>query len=109
MKQTFECVEKHLYRRQYQTAGGDWSRAVLRHLFTDGKRNAGRFRLDRISRPLGRNARFLKRGISGRRLRYKGRFGAARAPYDRKVFIRFSPNEKGDEVIWLLEELRLSS
>ncbi len=25
MKQTFECVEKHLYRRQYQTAGGDWS------------------------------------------------------------------------------------
>ena len=25
MKQTFERIEKHLYRRQYQTAGGEWS------------------------------------------------------------------------------------
>lgn len=25
MKQTFKRVEKHLYRRQYQTAGGEWS------------------------------------------------------------------------------------
>src|SRR5207248_1279819 len=25
MKQTFERIEKHLYKRQYQTAGGNWS------------------------------------------------------------------------------------
>lgn len=25
MKQTFERIEKHLYRRQYRTAGGEWS------------------------------------------------------------------------------------
>ena len=67
MKQTFECVEKHLYRRQYQTAGGDWSTLYYVIFLLIGKRNTGRFRLDRISRPLGRNARFLKRGISGKK------------------------------------------
>jgi hypothetical protein len=25
MNQTFEKVERHLYRRQYKTTGGDWS------------------------------------------------------------------------------------
>jgi hypothetical protein len=25
MNEKFECIEKHLYRRQYQTAGGEWS------------------------------------------------------------------------------------
>jgi hypothetical protein len=25
MNQTVERIEKHLYRRQYQTAGGEWS------------------------------------------------------------------------------------
>jgi hypothetical protein len=25
MNKKFECIEKHLYLRQYQTAGGEWS------------------------------------------------------------------------------------
>jgi integrase len=34
MRQTFECIEKHLYRRQYQTAGGEWS-TLYYAIFTD--------------------------------------------------------------------------
>jgi integrase len=36
MGQTFERVEKHLYKRQYQTAGGDWS-TIFYARFTDWK------------------------------------------------------------------------
>jgi integrase len=36
MEQTFERVEKHLYKRQYQTASGDWS-TVYYGIFTDWK------------------------------------------------------------------------
>lgn len=41
MKQKLECVEKHFYKRQYQTAGGDWS-TIFYARFTDwkGKRRA---------------------------------------------------------------------
>jgi integrase len=42
MKQTFECVEKHLYRRQYQTAGGDWS-TLYYVIFTDWKKKRRTF------------------------------------------------------------------
>lgn len=39
MNQTFECVEKYLYRRQYQIAGGDWStRFYAIFVCHDGKR-----------------------------------------------------------------------
>lgn len=34
MNQTFERIEKHLYRRQYQTAGGEWS-TLFYAIFTD--------------------------------------------------------------------------
>ena len=34
MKQQFDCVEKHLYRRQYQTASGEWS-TLYYGIFTD--------------------------------------------------------------------------
>jgi hypothetical protein len=37
MTQKFECIEKHLYRRQYQTAGRDWS-AVYYARFVDWKK-----------------------------------------------------------------------
>jgi len=37
MDQKFERIEKHLYRRQYQTAGGDWS-TLYYAIFTDWKR-----------------------------------------------------------------------
>src|SRR5262245_39187696 len=36
MEETFERVEKHLYRRQYQTAGGQWSTLYCAR-FTDWK------------------------------------------------------------------------
>jgi integrase len=36
MEQTFERVEKHLYKRQYQTASGDWS-TIFYARFTDWK------------------------------------------------------------------------
>ncbi|MBM2802859.1 MAG: integrase family protein [Deltaproteobacteria bacterium] len=36
MKQAFERVEKHLYRRQYQTATGDWN-TLYYGIFTDHK------------------------------------------------------------------------
>ena len=42
MKQTFECIEKHLYRRQYQTAGGDWS-PLYYVIFTDWKKKRRTF------------------------------------------------------------------
>ena len=42
MKQTFECVEKHLYRRQYQTAGGDWS-TLYNVIFMDWKKKRRTF------------------------------------------------------------------
>jgi len=44
MNQTFEKVEKHLYRRQYQTAGGDWS-TIYYAIFVDWKRIRRRFPL----------------------------------------------------------------
>ena len=43
-KQTFERMEKHLYRRQYQTAGGDWS-TIFYARFTDWKRKRRVFSL----------------------------------------------------------------
>jgi integrase len=42
MKQKFECIEKHLYRRQYQTAGGDW-RTLYYVIFTDWKKKRRTF------------------------------------------------------------------
>jgi hypothetical protein len=30
MKQEFEEIEKHLYRRRYQTANGDWAVRIMR-------------------------------------------------------------------------------
>jgi len=57
MNQKFECIEKHLYRRQYQTAGGDWSTKFYVLLTCwDGKRRtfpAGD-RLDGARDDLGR-------------------------------------------------------
>src|SRR3990167_772464 len=44
MKQNFERVEKHLYRRQYQTGGGDWS-TLYYGIFTDWKRKRRTFPL----------------------------------------------------------------
>jgi hypothetical protein len=45
MKETFERVADHLYRRQYQTAGGEW-RLKFYGIFTDwtGKRRKMRSR-----------------------------------------------------------------
>lgn len=41
MEQKFESVEKHLYRRQYQTASGDWETRYYACLTTwDGKRRS---------------------------------------------------------------------
>jgi hypothetical protein len=42
MNQKFECIEKHLYRRQYQTAGGDWS-TLYYVIFTDWKKKRRTF------------------------------------------------------------------
>ena len=42
MNQKFEWVEKHLYRRQYQTAGGDWS-TLYYVIFTDWKKKRPTF------------------------------------------------------------------
>ena len=36
MDETFKCVADHLYRRQYQTAGGEW-RTKYYAVFTDWK------------------------------------------------------------------------
>ena len=36
MGQTFERVERHLYKRQYQTVSGDWS-TIFYARFTDWK------------------------------------------------------------------------
>ena len=36
MEETFEHIERHLYRRQYQTAGGEW-RTAYYGIFTDWK------------------------------------------------------------------------
>ena len=44
MKQEFERVEKHLYRRQYQTSGGDWS-TLFYGIFVDWKKVRRRFAL----------------------------------------------------------------
>lgn len=86
MKQTFECVEKHLYRRQYQTAGGDWSTFVLRNLHGLEKETSN------VSGWIG--SEDSKRGVAGaagakhsqRRLRHKGSTGGStRAPYSREV------------------------
>ena len=51
-KQTFERMEKHLYRRQYQTAGGDWS-TLYYAIFTDWKGKRRTF-------PLGSDLRTAK-------------------------------------------------
>ena len=45
MNQTFERNEKHLYCRQYETAGGDWS-TLYYVIFTDWKKNVEHFPLD---------------------------------------------------------------
>ena len=42
MNQKFECIEKHLYRRQYQTAGGAWSTNCY-VIFTDWKKKRRTF------------------------------------------------------------------
>src|SRR5688572_8142433 len=42
MNQKFECIEKHLYRRQYQTAGGNWS-TLYYVIFTDWKKKRRTF------------------------------------------------------------------
>jgi hypothetical protein len=42
MNQTFERVSKHLYRRQYQTAGGEWS-TLFYVIFTDWKKKRRTF------------------------------------------------------------------
>lgn len=44
MNQTFECVEKHLYKRQYRTAAGDWS-TLYYGIFVDHKGKRRRFPL----------------------------------------------------------------
>src|SRR5262245_30255982 len=47
MEQNCERVEKHLYRRQYQTAGGDWETRYYACLTTwDGKRRSFRLGSD---------------------------------------------------------------
>ena len=38
----FECIEKHLYKRQYQTGSGDWS-TLYYGIFTDWKRKRRTF------------------------------------------------------------------
>ena len=43
-KETFERVAEHLYRRQYQTAGGDW-RSKFYGIFTDWKGKRRKFSL----------------------------------------------------------------
>jgi integrase len=47
MNQSFECVEKHLYRRSYETADGSWS-TLYYGIFVDWKGRRRRF-------PLGDN------------------------------------------------------
>ena len=42
MEQKFERIEKHLYRRQYQTASGDWS-TLYYGIFTDWKKKRRTF------------------------------------------------------------------
>jgi integrase len=44
MKETFERVGEHLYKRQYQTAGGDW-RTKYYAIFTDWKGKRRKFSL----------------------------------------------------------------
>lgn len=52
MEQKFERVEKHLYRRQYRTAGGDWS-TLHYAIFTDWKKKRRTF-------PLGSDVKTAK-------------------------------------------------
>ncbi len=47
MNQKFECIEKHLYKRQYQTSSGDWS-TLYYGIFTDWRRVRRRFSLGEI-------------------------------------------------------------
>lgn len=44
MKQTFEKIERHLFKRQYQTTGGDWS-TLYYAIFTDWRGIPRRFPL----------------------------------------------------------------
>ena len=51
MNASFECIEKHLYRRRYQTAGGEWS-TLYYAIFTDWKKKRRAF-------PLGSDLKIL--------------------------------------------------
>lgn len=44
MEQTFERIKKHLYRRQYQTGGGEWSSPYYAR-FKDWKGKRRTFRI----------------------------------------------------------------
>ena len=44
MNASFDCIEKHFYRRRYQTAGGEWS-TLYYAIFTDWKKKRRAFPL----------------------------------------------------------------
>lgn len=66
MTQKFDCIEKHLYRRQYQTAGGDRS-TLYYAILTDWKKKRRTF-------PLGNKLEDARDALGELRNRNKGRY-----------------------------------
>ena len=66
MKENFKRVEKHLYRRQYQTAGGEWS-TLYYGIFTDWQGIRRTF-------PLGNALQDARDALGGLRNFNKGRY-----------------------------------
>jgi len=56
MKESFERIADHLYRRQYQTAGGEW-RTQHYAIFTDWKGKRRKF-------PLGTDEKAARQGLT---------------------------------------------
>jgi hypothetical protein len=66
MTEKFERIEKHLYRRQYQTAGGEWS-TLYYAIFTDWQGIRHRF-------PAGDNLDDARDKLGELRTLNKGRY-----------------------------------
>jgi hypothetical protein len=77
MQETFERVEKHLYRRQYQTSSGDWT-TLYCAIFVDWKGKRRKF-------PLGSHLDRARNEIREYRLNNNTELDFDKNKYDREL------------------------
>jgi hypothetical protein len=110
MNQKFERIEKRLYLRQYQTAGGEWS-TLYYVRFKDWKGKHRNFPVGSKLKTAREELTVYQAQHSPRRFRPRQKQigSGARTVNHCPVPAKVSGNEKGLTVIWLLEVVRNAS